>query len=479
MTTFSTGLRKLFFLCVIAAFCLIAVSSGFGLGLLLAVLAVLLPYKCKIPHFLPILFVVSTIVHVIAVFAVQTPLDSDFAMLYQAAEKAAVGDFSFQTLGYFYRWAYQTGFVLWEAAILRVTGSIAAIKLTNVLLLSGINVLIYLFARRFVEERAAQAAALLYLVTLFPTLMTCVLTNQHVSAFFLLLGVYILTGGGERAFSIWRALLAGICLSFGNIMRPEGIVLFAGLFGTVLFLMLMRRSLHGSKKILLGLVIAAAVYFICNAAASWAVAASGVNQYGLTNNWSEWKFLLGFNHDTGGMYSVPDTELFGKYHQIDSTPAVLEQAKELERQVIHDRIFCSPSSFISLMLAKIQNLWCKDGLGFSLGFINETSVSWHGLNGSKVYAYAAALDRTVFFSALFLALFGAGCSLRKKDTPVTLDRIFPYMTLMAFFCAFLILEVQPRYAYLPQIFLYMTTAVGIQALMRKRENIHPIPEKQY
>lgn len=113
MTCFGTGLRKLFFVCVIAAFGVIAVSSGFGLGILLAALALVAPYKCKIPHFLPLLLILSTLVHVIAVFAVQTPLESDFAMLYQAAQKAAAGDFSFQHHGYFYRWAYQTGFVLW------------------------------------------------------------------------------------------------------------------------------------------------------------------------------------------------------------------------------------------------------------------------------------------------------------------------------------------------------------------------------
>ena len=79
MTCFGTGLRKLFFVCVIAAFGVIAVSSGFGLGILLAALALVAPYKCKIPHFLPLLLILSTLVHVIAVFAVQTPLESDFA----------------------------------------------------------------------------------------------------------------------------------------------------------------------------------------------------------------------------------------------------------------------------------------------------------------------------------------------------------------------------------------------------------------
>lgn len=300
MTCFGTGLRKLFFVCVIAAFGVIAVSSGFGLGILLAALALVAPYKCKIPHFLPLLLILSTLVHVIAVFAVQTPLESDFAMLYQAAQKAAAGDFSFQHHGYFYRWAYQTGFVLWEAVILRVTGSMAVIKLINALFLSGINGLIYLLARRFVEERAAQAAALLYLVTLFPTLMTCVLTNQHISAFFLLLAVYVLTGGGDRAFCVRRALSAGFCLFIGNLMRPEGVVILAGLFGTALFVLIMRRSLRGNRQMLLGIVITAVVYVVCSTAASWAISASGINQYGLTNNWQEWKFILGFNHETGG-----------------------------------------------------------------------------------------------------------------------------------------------------------------------------------
>ncbi len=468
MTSFSTGLRRLFFLCVIAAFGLIAVSSGFGLGIFLAALALILPYRCKIPHFLAVLFVLSCTVHIIAVFVIRTPVESDFAMLYQAAQKAAVGDFSFQNHGYFYRWAYQTAFVLWEAVIVRLTGSIAAIKLVNVVLLSGTNVLIYLLARRFVEERAAQAAALLYLVTLFPTLMTCVLTNQHVSAFFLLLGIYILTGGGARAFSVRRALLAGLCLSFGNLMRPEGIVILAGLCGTALFLLLTRRPLRDNKQMLLGLVITAAVYFACNAAASWAVAASGINQYGLANNWPEWKFICGFNHDTSGMYSTPDMDRFGKYHVPGVAPDTLTQALAAEKQLVHDRIFCSPQEFFSLMQAKIRVLWINPGLNFSLHFINQPGVIWHDLVGVDVYDYAAKLDRTVFFSALLFVLFGACSSVRRKGAPVTFLSILPYMTLMAFFFVFLLIEVQPRYAYLPQIFVYLAAASGIHAVMQKK-----------
>ena len=260
-----------------------------------------------------------------------------------------------------------------------------------------------------------------------------------------------------------------IFLFISNLMRPEGVVILAGLFGTALFVLIMRRSLRGNRQMLLGIVITAAVYVVCSTAASWAISASGINQYGLTNNWQEWKFILGFNHETGGMYSVADMETFGKYHQVDTAPDVLAQALETEKQVVHDRIFCSPHALLSLVLAKVQNLWVSPGLGFSLGFVNRAGVTWHGLVGVHVYEYAIHLDRVVFFFAVCFALLGAGSGLHRKENPVDFCAVFPFMTLMAFFCVFLLIEVQPRYAYLPQIFLYIAAAAGISVLMRKKQ----------
>lgn len=96
-------------------------------------------------------------------------------------------------------------------------------------------------------------------------------------------------------------------------------------------------------------------------------------------------------------------------------------------------------------------------------------MTWHGLVGVHVYEYAIHLDRIVFFFAVCFALVGAGSGLRRKENPVDFCAVFPFMTLMAFFCVFLLIEVQPRYAYLPQIFLYIAAAAGISALMRQKQ----------
>ncbi|MCD8356867.1 MAG: glycosyltransferase family 39 protein [Clostridia bacterium] len=464
MATFSIWIKRLFSLCFL--FCLLAmtVMHGIGLGILLILAAIFIPRKFHIRHFPLLLFVVSTIVHFAAVFCIRPEPIQDFATMYDAAQQAAAGDFSFQNTQYFYLWAYQTGFVLWEALLLKLFGHAAVIKIVHALMLSGINCMIYLLARRFTNERAAQTASLLYLVTLFPTVLNCLLTNQVVSAFFLLLGICILTSGKEHAFSIPRALIAGLLFALGNIMRPEGIVILAALAGTAVFVVIMKRSIKQNKQMLLGIVLAAIVYAVCNAGASYAISASGINQYGLSNNWPTWKFIISFNQESGGMYSAADRELFGNAHRIDTPEAVREASVAAEKALILDRICIPPVQMVSLLAAKVSNLWLQTGLGFPMGYLNDTSVSICHIAGPKFYQYCVLLDRVVFLFSLACALLGGLSLMRRKPEEQTFSTVLAPMTVMACFAVFLLVEVQPRYAFLPQIFLYITAAAGIAQL---------------
>lgn len=470
-------IRRLFYVCVIAAACLMVCMNGSGLALLLVFAAIWIPYRFRIPHFLPILIVASTAVHLIAVFAVQPEPISDFLRMYEAAVQAANGDFSFQNTTYFFNWAYQTGFVLWEALLIKLFHSMMSLKIANALLLTGINCLIYLLARRFVDERAAQAASLLYLVTIFPTLLCCVLTNQHVSAFFLLLGLYVLTSGDKRAFSLPRAIAAGVLLALGNIMRPEGIVIIAALCGTAVFVAIMHRSLHGSRRMLCGVAVSVIVYAVCLSAASWAVSATGSNTHGLTNNWPEWKFLVGFNSDTGGWFSEEDAHRFSWAHEIDTSPDVTAQVVEIEKQVIRERMFTSPAKLAQLMLSKVHSLWITDRLGFPLGHINRPDYRVFGMKGTVVYQYFSSLDCTVYAFAMLFALLGAITLLRRGSKKQTFPAVLAPMTVMASFAVFLLIEVQPRYVFLPQIFLYLTAAAGI-AWLGKEVKRRFLPNKK-
>ena len=89
------------------------------------------------------------------------PIESDFRLMYEAAQSLLAGDLSFLDTAYFSLWAYQSVFVAWEAMWLRLWNDPLCLELVNAVLSAGILCLLYRMARGWVGERAAQAASLL------------------------------------------------------------------------------------------------------------------------------------------------------------------------------------------------------------------------------------------------------------------------------------------------------------------------------
>ena len=155
--------------------------------------------------------------------AVETPLNSDFELLHRAAVMLSQGDLTWTEYQYFRNWGYQIPFVAYQALVLRIFSSDWALKLINLAAMLGTNFLLYQLGRLFLSGKAAAAAALLYAVYPGAIHMAPVLTNQHLSLCFLLLGLWLLLS--RRG---WRwMLLAGACLAVGNLFRPEGVVTLA------------------------------------------------------------------------------------------------------------------------------------------------------------------------------------------------------------------------------------------------------------
>ena len=138
---------------------------------------------------------------------------------------------------YFYNWAYQTGFVAYEALVVKVFGpGLLPLQLLNALWMAGTGCLVYAIARRFLSEPAAMTASLLYALYPAPYFLAAALTNQHIAAFFYYLGIWLLVRQKKLA-RRWAAL-AGFCLAVGNLMRPLGAVVIVALLCWTLVRML-------------------------------------------------------------------------------------------------------------------------------------------------------------------------------------------------------------------------------------------------
>ena len=164
------------------------------------------------------------------------------------------------------------------------------------------------------------------------------------------------------------------------------------------------------------------------------------------------------------MYSADDRALFDDVHQIDTTEQQAEATAAAENQLIRSRILVSPGKLLSLMKEKVYHLWVQSGLSFPMGHFNNPEVSVHGIPGPRFYQNCVTLDRTVFGFAGLCALLGMLSLLRRKPETLTFSAVLAPMTVMACFAVFLLIEVQPRYVFLPQIFLYITAAMGITPL---------------
>ena len=268
----------------------------------IACCAVIARSKAKTIHILWAVMLVSLALRFLYVSLIPTRPCSDFEMLYLAAQKAAAGDFSWSRAaeGYFYTWAYQIPFALYQAVLFRLSHSLLALKLFNVLFMVGTNYLLYRIGKLYLSETAALCVAFIYAVFPGVLMYASVLTNQHISMFFLLLGVFMLLRADRR-----RTLcLAGCMLAASDLMRPEAVLILAALLCCGLLRCIQRPDVMTVKQTALSVLLVFACYWLAKSLTEWLLIWADIAPHGLGNQYPEWKFVLGLGNTDGyGGYS--------------------------------------------------------------------------------------------------------------------------------------------------------------------------------
>ena len=169
--------------------------------------------------FLIFLIALAFTVRLIWILNVPTPIESDFYALYTAAVDASNRNFAFSELLYFRSWVYQIGFTMYQALIITLFGENTFIlKLLSVVYSVGITLLIYLIGKELINETAGRLARIFYAVYVSSLVMTSVLTNDHISTLFYMLGFYLIVKIKQPSIKI--GILIGLFIGLGNIIRP-------------------------------------------------------------------------------------------------------------------------------------------------------------------------------------------------------------------------------------------------------------------
>lgn len=395
----------------------------------------------KIKRFGLLLFLISFIVRLVFIIVFNFPQVYDFATLLDASHMFSQGDFSFNQWFHFHTWGYQTGFVIYQGILLKLFHSEFILKLLNILYSSLLVLFVYRLSRRISDEKSARVVSILYMVFPFYLFLNTVLVNSHLATLLMYLGILFLIKK-EKSFKDY--IIAGVLISLGNIIRPEGIII-------VLTLLVYEFFLFDKSKLFNTLIRVSSflvVYFSIGFIASFLVIKSGINPSGLDNKDPLWKFILGFNYETCGYYNDDDSK-----YQID---------RETEINIIKERALGDLSRTGKLMLCKIDHLWLLSGMELETGSFNDKSMNLLGINikFSDISNSAMSFNHDVNIFILCMFLLGIVVNRKKLSNEVLFLLIMSVIT----FFVFLFIEIQPRYMYFIHVSLFILASLGIKSI---------------
>ncbi|HEX2927509.1 MAG TPA: hypothetical protein VHP38_14835 [Ruminiclostridium sp.] len=382
------------------------------------------------------------------------PQTSDFGLIYDAALKLSHGDLSILKTNYFELWSYQTGIVSYYALLLKLGCNIMALKLINCLFIAGVNVLIYMISDRLAGEKCSRFISVLYLIYPATFFLCSVLTNQHISNFFILLGVYLFIYKERK--NLISIIPAAVSIAVGNAFRPQGVVIITALLIYLIMELISGRPFQKFKKNQL-LIISAflIVYLLLGKGFSLAARLTGVNENGLENNFPLYKFVIGLNYKTSGCYSLED--VVNLVYIKDKKVRDEKSLKTIEERLSDGR------KVRELMVNKFERMWVRMDGSIDWGFkINESKVNILG----KVASYQDFKNRVqklekVFYCFVYvLAAAGILAEIRRKEC---IKGFIPIILIIsANFAVYCVIEIQPRYRDFQMIFIFLLAAVGLE-----------------
>ncbi len=433
------------------------ISNNILLGLILIISTIFIIKKYKGRHFVLYLLLIATLVRMTGLIIFNVPQTSDFAVLLEASRKFNLGDYSFSKSGYFAMWPYQTGFVLYEALMLKIINSEVFLKILNISYEVGLTYFIYKTVKKLVGEMPARITASLYAVFPFSIYAATVISNHHLSTLLSYISIYFLLKNNQDD-KLLNYIIAGILLGLSNVLRPEGIVV---IFSYLLYrvLKLTKKDFKKSKKIILTILICSIFVFfysLVNRGISTYLIKSNINADGLKNNNPLWKFVLGTNPNTCGRYDSNDEIYLG------------DEEKELE--VIKTRVN-NPYKIGNLLVCKTNNFVLDGSLESSSGIYNDKVISLMGLSISyKTLENLVSGVNKVIYGFMVIGLI-IGVFLKKRDI-LNSNLFYFYILFITNTIVYMLIEIQPRYTYFINVTVFILGSVGLKELLKLWDNRH-------
>lgn len=382
--------------------------------------------------FVILLFTISFVLRLIYVLVIDTPIISDFKTMYDASLELINGTNNYKNLPYFIIWGYQMGHVLYQAFLLNIFNNVLFLKIVNAVVSSLTVVFVYLFCKKISSRKSAQIISFVYSLFPFSLYMNSVLSNQQLPLLLILISLYLFINIDYDKYK-FKSIIIGLLLGISNILRSEVIVIIGSIFIFSCFLI----KSFGFKKVFVSFFLILISYLTIFKGTSYILKVSDISPNGLSNMNPNWKFVLGFNYETNGMYSYDDACKYA-YDSKLSKEIVLERIKDYKKIPL-------------LFLRKSKILWLNSDLYWPIGHIEA----------SLFYKISDIINQ------IFIYLFIILSTISVKNLFKNKQQLLIFIILFLYFNVYLLIEVMPRYAYNLHAFLAILSCIGLDILISK------------
>ncbi len=380
---------------------------------------------------------------------------SDFGLLYELAENLKNGNSdSLKNNDYFLRWAYQSFFVIYESIISAFPNGITVLLAVNALIMSGINFVMYLILHNVYGKFCAIFVSVLYLFYPAPYFLASVLTNQHISLFFILLGVLVFV----QKNNIKHGIISGLLIAIGDAFRPDTVLITISLVfvGAIIFLLHIKS--HRKKSIILALpsLISASTCIILVALFSALIILSDINPNGLKNTDPLWKFVVGVNVETNGVYS---NKLAAEVFSISDINA----RHTLEADIINRNLKLDKNTLSLFFRNKFRTIFTQNEYyGWMIAGQDGRYVPIINKPLKSVLNVLTSGERIYFLIMFLLSFASLVITVKNKDVPILL--LLCGLVFVLFVGIHLFIEFQSRYRYFVMPFIFILSGDAIDTI---------------
>ena len=394
-----------------------------------------------------VLFAVSIIIRILWIFIIKTEPIQDFKIMYEGGMDISLGNYEKLIESYYFSsWVYQLGFTTYLSLFfILFNNPLVAAKVVNVLIVSGIPVLLYFIIKKLNSEKSARICSMFYALYFGSVAYTSVLTNQHIPTLLIYLSIYIVLNKFNNK---WGFVVAGFLIAIAQIIRPEGNIVLLAL---MLFLIFKNFSADRDYFIRLGKLIGIVLIFfvIINMFSNFLIN-QGITKYKYENRDPLWKVVTGLNYDTVGSYSLEDDEL------LYGLP--LEDKKEIVVKLIKERI-SNPKELAILIGKKFLIFW--GGNDNLLEAIYTNADQYESYNNISM-----SLEKLQYTIITIFMAIGAYSLYRKKK----FSNSYVFLIIfIGYVLAHFIIEIQARYRYFIIPSMIIISSYGIEKLIKNNK----------